>query len=97
MKRMVKGNGNGKGGGDLVVNLHGEVAELREAFKRQREDMERRHQEMERWHREMAATVVRHHRETDHHLGRIARMLGHVGDRLNDHERRLTAVEEKVG
>ena len=106
---MNKGNGNGKGGRDLIVNLHGEIAELREAMARHHQESEGRHQEMAgqfqemarnlqqmaRNQHQMATAMVRHHRETDQHLVRITRMLGHLGDRLNDHEQRLSAVEAK--
>jgi len=36
-----KGKGKGKGGRDLIVNLHGESAELREAMARYHREMDR--------------------------------------------------------
>jgi len=46
---------------------------------------------------DLRQALARQHQETDQHIGRIARMLGAVGDRLSDHERRLAKVEAKVG
>jgi len=94
---MTKGKGNGHGGGDLIVNLHGEVMKLRETLARQHQEQQRWNRDMEHRFREMATATGRYHRETDGHLVRIARMIGHLGDRVSDHERRLSAVEAKVG
>jgi len=80
---MAKKSGNGKQGGDLVVELHSAVVDLQQALTRH--------------HRETQDTLARHHEETDRHLGRVSRMLIAVGDRLGDHERRLAAVEAKIG
>ena len=90
---MSRKNGNGKHGGDLVVGLHGAVVDLQQALAQQHREVQER---LAQQHREMQETLARHQKATDQNLGRIARMLVAVGDRLNDHERRLAAVEAKV-
>ena len=97
------GNGNGHSGGDVIVTLHSAVVhmqdsmvrhhgETQEAFGRVQETFVRMQETLVR----MQETFSRHHKESMEDVSKIAEILGAVGDKLKDHERRLAAVEAKV-
>ena len=79
---MSKGNGNGGRGGDLLVNLHAEVVDLRTSLASNHREteaamgaMKAAMAAMARQFQETTAMTARHHQQTDQHLGRIAQML----------------------
>jgi len=83
--------GNGQQGMDLIVMLHAEVLELSRAFDRQHQENVRHHEEQKRHYEEQK----RQYEELKSHVRRMAEILVGVGDRLNDHDRRLSAIESK--
>lgn len=83
---MADKKGNGQQGVDLIVRLHAEVMELGSVLDRQHAENVRHHEEQRRQHDEMKS-----------HIRRMAEMIMAVADKLSDHERRLSAVEAKVG
>lgn len=83
---MAEKNGNGQQGMDLLVRLHMEVLELSKAFDRQHQENVRHHEEQKR-----------QYEETQSHIRRMAEMVLAIADKLSDHERRIAAVEAKVG
>lgn len=78
---MAKANG-----GDVIVSLMQDVAEMRGSMKEMSEHSEAL--------TEHAQALAKHARKTDAALERVGRLLKGMADRLEDHERRIQALEQ---
>jgi len=95
---MAEKNGNGQQGVDLFVMLHGEVKGVLGALDQLERRADRFDAELNRFREEMQsyfADQKQVYGEMKSHFLRIAEMLVTVGDRLNDHDRRLAALESR--